>query len=567
MLKPSNRAVLGEVWREYVVGVPATRKMLFPTMLVMVLAKYLEVSVAGLYKRISSAIKTGVGIREALLMYALVYVLSVVIGELQSYFICRAGQVGYRLASKHAYGHFVSLQPAEFKRHGKGSIQNAIAKRAQAAQDIIDVFTLNFFPTLITVVFVSASVILHIGLIPMLLINAAIVAYAVATVRITSRRNVMRAEINAAQNRVSCVQLDGLLNHDTVHAYNNAAFEEERYDAALAKLEAHSTELERSKYVLNLAQRSIWCGLSIVIIAIAVLGIFIPRIGTEDLALFIGIIEVLVRSLNNFGFMYGKYQSALVNMRLVELSKRARGGAVTTAPRFESSIAVSGMEVRARDRILLSGVTFAIAKGDKVAIVGRNGVGKSSLLQTLLRVRPGAVGSVRIDGQSTDDMPDGHLRELIAYVPQDAHLFNDTVMYNIKYGAPKASDEEVLRLSEELGLHASMGRLDEGYMTHVGEQGFRLSGGEKQKIVFLRALMRRTPILVMDEPTANLDKRAEEQIFEQIRKYSGLTVVAIVHNLELLRYFDRILLVEPGRVEEVSDRAKLCETLQNAASS
>lgn len=552
-MKRSDIDILWEVWSRYVMGVCTTRRMLFPTMLVMVIAKFLEVKVADLYKSISVAIRTGDTIHGILFLYAAIYAFSVITSELQSYFICCAGQTGYRLASKRAYSHYITLQPPAFAKQGKAVMQNNISKKAQAVQDIIDVFTLNFFPTFLTVVFVSISVIRNIGLIPMMLINMAIIIYAISTVKITQRRNLVRIKINNAQNRTSSIQLDGLMNYDTVYAYNNQAYEVHKYDCALERQEVYSTELERSKYVLNLAQRSIWCALSIGIIYMACLGIWVKRITTEDLALFIGIIEVLIRSLNNFGFMYGKYQSALVNMRLVEIEERGSTGQLLKIPGFTRSIMADGVQIWAKDKVLISNASFSINKGEKVAIVGKNGVGKSSLLKALLRLHPARQGKVYIDGVDMNEVAEDTLRSLITYVPQDAHLFNDSVLYNIKYGAPKASNDEIIQLSKELGLHESISRLGEGYMTLVGEQGSTLSGGEKQKIIVLRALLRKSPILMMDEPTASLDKKAESQIFKQLNRYEDITIAAVVHNLDLLKFFDRILCVEPLGVTEVGD--------------
>lgn len=187
-----------------------------------------------------------------------------------------------------------------------------------------------------------------------------------------------------------------------------------------------------------------------------------------------------------------------------------------------------------------------------MAIVGKNGVGKSTLLKSFLKLRPLRAGDISIDGVSIGDIDDGAFRDLVGFVPQDTHLFNESVMYNIMYGSPKVFEEDVYRLSKALGLHESIMGLESGYQTCVGEQGSSLSGGERQKIVILRALIRECPILVMDEPTAALDKKAEGKILEQIMRYDGLTVLAIVHNLEILKIFDRILLVEKAGVREIA---------------
>lgn len=556
--KRSDRGIISEVFHEYVWSVPYVRRLLVPTLLVMVMSKFLEVKVADLYKDISRAIKSGSGQEAVLVTYAITYGLSVLLGELQSLIICRAGQIGYRLANREAYNHFIRLHPSNFQKLGKGEIQNTIGRKAQAVQDIIDVFTLNFFPTFLTVLFISYKVVSHIGIVAMMMINVAIVAYAVATIRITRWRNTMRVNINAATNASSNIQIDGLLNHETIYVYNTQGYEVLKYDAALRNAETHTTSLESSKYILNFVQKGIWCLLSITIITTATLGLMVERMNTEELAFFIGVIAILIKSLDNFGFMYGKYQQALINMKLVTLSGEGRGEeGCREIYKFTSRISFRGLTLRSNDKILVENACFDVNRGEKVAIVGKNGVGKSSLLKALLKIRPVRTGGIFIDDVNIDEISDDSFKSIVSYVSQDPRLFNNTVMYNIGYGSPKSLDEDVYRLSRELGLHRGIGALENGYHTQVGEQGTALSGGERQKIIVLRALIRGSPVLVMDEPTASLDKRAEEKILGQLMKYDDLTVIMIVHNLDILGIFDRILLVERSGVREIKNISEL----------
>lgn len=556
--KKSNQGIISEVFYDYVWSVPYTRKLLIPTLGVMIISKFLEVKVADLYKDISRAIKNDSGQERVLVIYALIYSLSVILGELQSFVICRAGQIGYRLANRNTYNHFIKLHPVSFQKLGKGEIQNTIGRKAQAVQDIIDVFTLNFFPTFLTVLFISYKVISHIGLVAMMMINLAIVVYAVATIKITKWRNVMRININTTTNTSSNIQIDGLLNHETIYVHNNQDYEVWKYNNALRSVEKHNTDLERSKYILNFVQKGIWCVLSIVIITTATLGIMVGKMNTEELAFFIGVIAILIKSLDNFGFMYGKYQQALINIKLVSFAEEdVKDEGHRQVYKFTGKISAQGLTLKSNDKVLVENVHFDINKGEKVAIVGKNGIGKSSLLKSLLKIKPIRIGSVHIDNVNIDEISNDSFRNVISYVSQDPHLFNDTVMYNIKYGAPKSFDEDIYRLSKELGLHRAIMGLENGYYTKVGERGTALSGGERQKIIVLRALIRESPILIMDEPTASLDKKAEEKILGQIMKYEDLTVITIVHNLEILKIFDRILLVERNGVKEIKDVSEL----------
>jgi len=340
--------------------------------------------------------------------------------------------------------------------------------------------------------------------------------------------------------------------------YNTQDYEALKYDTALRKVETHTTSLESSKYILNFVQKGIWCLLSIAIITAATLGLTVERMNTEELAFFIGVIAILIKSLDNFGYMYGKYQQALINMKLVTLSEDdLEGGGCRQIYKFTDKISFRGLTLKSNDKVLVENACFDVKKGEKVAIIGKNGVGKSSLLKSLLKIKPFKIGGIFIDDVSIDEISDESFKSIVSYVSLDPRLFNNTAMYNISYGTSKPFDEDIYRLSKELGLHKDIRALENGYHTQVGEQGTALSGGERQKIIVLRALIRESPILLMDEPTASLDKRAEEKILGQIMKYDDLTVVVIVHNLDILSIFDRILLVERNGVREIRDVSEL----------
>jgi ATP-binding cassette subfamily B (MDR/TAP) protein 7/ABC transporter ATM len=248
--------------------------------------------------------------------------------------------------------------------------------------------------------------------------------------------------------------------------------------------------------------------------------------------------------------MYGKYKQAMVNIRSTTFPVREKkDGTEKFQIEFQKNIEISGVDISADRKILLRNIAFKIKKGEKVAILGRNGSGKSTLLKYLVRIYSSEAGNMYIDGA---DMDDDSFRKLVSYVPQDPWLFNDTVLYNIKYGADRISNENVYYLSKEMGFHESISRLSNGYETNVGEGGKFLSGGERQKIAVLRALAKKPEIMVMDEPTSNLDKISEKDVFEKLKKHTDLTVITIVHNLELLCLFDRIFMTESGTVKELN---------------
>ena len=198
-------------------------------------------------------------------------------------------------------------------------------------------------------------------------------------------------------------------------------------------------------------------------------------------------------------------------------------------------------------------INLSVKDGEFVCFVGPSGCGKSTLIKSLVNLIE-SEGSVKIDGVDTREISDGSYKGLVSYVPQNAILFNETVMTNIKYGNYKICDEEVYRISMSLGIHESIIKLENGYYTNVGEQGKNLSGGERQKILILRCVLRQPQILLMDEATSNLDKLSEMRIMKKILSDEETTIMAIIHNLELLPLFNRILWIHDGKIEDLQDR-------------
>ena len=192
-----------------------------------------------------------------------------------------------------------------------------------------------------------------------------------------------------------------------------------------------------------------------------------------------------------------------------------------------------------------------IRSGERVGLVGPSGAGKSTLFALLHRFYDVDAGEIRIDGQRIDRITQDSLWRAIATVPQDTALFNRSLLENIRYGRPDASDDEVWRAAMDARCSSFIEALPEGLNTIVGDRGLRLSGGQRQRISIARAFLKNAPILLLDEATSALDKESEEAIREAlIRLMAGRTVIAIAHRLSTLRQFDRIVVLKDGRVIE-----------------
>jgi ATP-binding cassette subfamily B protein len=212
------------------------------------------------------------------------------------------------------------------------------------------------------------------------------------------------------------------------------------------------------------------------------------------------------------------------------------------------------------DRAILHNLNFAIAAGSTVAVVGHSGAGKSTLARLLYRFYDVTGGAIRINGYDLRSLKQGSLRAAIGIVPQDTVLFNDSIFYNINYGRPDASREEVFAAARAAQLHDFIEALPQKYETRVGERGLKLSGGEKQRVAIARTLLKNPSILIFDEATSALDSATERAIQGQLELAAvGRTTLVIAHRLSTVMNADEILVMEEGRIVERGRHATLLD--------
>ena len=227
---------------------------------------------------------------------------------------------------------------------------------------------------------------------------------------------------------------------------------------------------------------------------------------------------------------------------------------------FKNEIRFEDVHFSYEKKKILDGISFTLGKGKLVAVVGETGSGKTTIANLIARFYDVNSGKVTIDGVDVRDMKISSLRDLIGIVTQEALLFNDTISYNIAYGKPDATKDEIEKAARLANAHPFItdGRHPEGYATVVGEKGFLLSGGERQRISIARAILKNPPILILDEATSALDTVTEKLVQEALTKVmANRTVFAIAHRLSTIKNADMILVLSKGKVIECGTHEEL----------
>ncbi|MCX8507717.1 MAG: ABC transporter ATP-binding protein/permease, partial [Rhodobacteraceae bacterium] len=377
------------------------------------------------------------------------------------------------------------------------------------------------------------------------------------TFRVTEWRVGLRRTMNAQDTDANQKAIDSLLNFETVKCFGAEAREASRYDRAMEGYETAAVKTGLSLSFLNFGQSLIITTGLVIVMVMAAMGVQAGRLTVGDFVMVNAYMIQITMPLNFLGTVYREIRQALVDMgemfdlldqpaevvdRPAAPALQVKGGQITL------DHVSFGYETA---RPILKDVSLTINAGQTVAIVGPSGSGKSTIGRLLFRFYDVTGGRFLIDGQDLRDITQDSLHQQIGVVPQDTVLFNDTIHYNIAYGRPEASHEELIAAARAAKIHDFIMSLPEGYYTKVGERGLKLSGGEKQRVGIARTILKNPPILLLDEATSALDTQTERDIQESLAAMGkGRTVITIAHRLSTIADVDQIVVLEAGRIVE-----------------
>ncbi len=438
-----------------------------------------------------------------------------------------------------------------------GGLTRVLERGRAGIESIVRMTMLTLFPTIIEFVMILAVLLYEFDWRYAIITVLMIVAYMYFTTKATEWRINIRRSMNESDTDASGKAVDSLLNFETVKYFGSEAREASRYDKAMERFEKASVKAYISLAVLNAGQAIIFTGGLTLCMVLVVDGIRQGRHTIGDFVLVNAMLLQLYQPLNFMGMVYREIKQAIIDIDQMfdVLDQEPEIADLPGAkPLHISNGEVVFENVRfayTPQRTILDGISFTVPAGKTVALVGPSGGGKSTISRLLFRFYEPQSGRILIDGQNITDVKQVSLRAAIGMVPQDTVLFNDTILYNIRYGRWDASSEEIEEAAKFAQIDRFIKSLPDGYETSVGERGLKLSGGEKQRVAIARTILKAPPILVLDEATTALDSFTEREIQNALDTISrGRTTLVIAHRLSTIINADEILVLEKGKIAE-----------------
>lgn len=498
--------------------------------------------------------------------YGVLRLANVVLSELRDMLFGRVTERAMRRISMKVFSH---LQHLDLKFHldrKTGGLARDIERGVSGISFVMRFFVFNIGPTLIELMLVIGILTTKYGAKYGLVIVASVVVYITFTVYVTNWRLKFIREANMADNRSNTRAVDSLLNFETVKYFNNEEHEIKEYDVELAAWEKARRKNRLSLFALNGGQALVIATAMTSMLLFAALDVEANAMTLGDFVLVNAFMMQIFMPLNFLGFVYREIKGSLTNIEnmfdLLKVdSSVSRNSKSASLAVNQGAITFENVSFGyAKERTILNNLSLNIKAGSKVAIVGPSGSGKSTLTKLLCRFYDVTNGNIQIDGQNIAQVKLYSLREVIAVVPQDTVLFNASIYDNIHYGNLSATKEQVIAASEAANLKTFVESLNDGFETHVGERGLKLSGGEKQRVAIARALLKDSPIMVFDEATSALDSHNEEAIMRTIKKVARHhTAIMIAHRLSTVTDADHIFYLEQGRLVEEGTHQQLLE--------
>ena len=538
------------------------------TIICLVAAKAANLGVPILLKHIVDAMSIQT-IPKALLVvpvslivaYGLLRLSASLFSELRELIFSKVTEHAVRQVGLQVFNHLHALSLRFHLSRQTGGMTRDIERGTRGIQSLISFSLYSIIPTLIELAMVLGYFSYAYDIAFVVVTFIALVCYVVFTVKVTEWRTHFRREMNNLDSKANQRAVDALINFETVKYFGNEAYEADRYDANLKKYAQAAIKSQKSLAYLNFGQQSIIVIGLVLILGLASQGVSRGQMTIGDLVLVNVLMIQLYIPMNFLGVLYREMKQSLTDIdRMFSLLQTDQEIAdEPNAPLLKIHNPELGPHVvfnkvaffYEANRGILNDISFEMLPGQTTAVVGQSGAGKSTLSRLIFRFYDVQGGAIYLDGQDIKSVQQASLRQAVGIVPQDTVLFNDTIGFNIAYGKPGASQQEIEAAAKSAQIHDFISRLPKGYDTDVGERGLKLSGGEKQRVAIARTLLKNPALLVFDEATSALDSETERSIQKELNELAkNRTTLIIAHRLSTITHAHQILVMAEGKIIE-----------------
>lgn len=550
------------------------KRRVVAAMAMLLLAKLVAVGTPFLYKEAVDALAGDAGTSPTVMLalgavgltvaYGMARLMSNGFQQLRDVIFARVGQRALRRLALRTFEHIHRLSMRYHISRKTGGLSRIMERGVKGVEFLLRFLLFSIGPLVLELLMISAVLFWVFDVWYLAAIGVTIALYIWFTFAVTEWRVKIRKIMNDQDTDANQKAIDSLLNFETVKYFGAEAREAARYDGAMKGYEEAALRTSWSLAFLNFGQSMLITTGLVVVMVMAAIGVENGTLTVGDFVMVNAYMIQITMPLNFLGTVYREIRQALVDMG--EMFDLLEQPAEVSDRSDAKPLVVSGGEVRFDDvsfgydaeRPILKGVSLTVPAGKTLAIVGPSGSGKSTIGRLLFRFYDVNGGALLIDGQDVRAVTQDSLHAQIGVVPQDTVLFNDSIYYNIAYGRPDASRDEVEATARAAKIHDFIMSLPEGYDTEVGERGLKLSGGEKQRVGIARTLLKNPPILLLDEATSALDSETEAEIQDSLREMGqGRTVLTIAHRLSTVAEADEIVVLEDGKIAERGNHAEL----------
>lgn len=548
---------------QYITGVRWLKAMIIPALISLVLYNFFEIRIYQAMANVTNKDdENGARIKSAA-MFCVYFVLgySIKLGYeiFNAYFVA----CSIKNALTNFFGEYLRISYQAFTNIGIGEAQYNINRRVYALIEFLSSICVDFISNLLFFLIAIGSLGNEIKSARLKAISLVLIlGFIIFSIVVQLLRALTRIRVNLGYEMCSRKMYDILYNYERIVAYDNLEYE---------------LGLFRKSMDWQVFYGSIfWVSNDLIgyINSIMFLGMNAYLLGT------LGVSKNEGMDLKSYTLVFNKVKDKVQDMvdsfdslanNFVNLDQSNIENCEMDENTDNSDIIIKGNDIETENlsfsydsHVILNNLTVRINGGEKIAIIGVNGSGKSTFVKLLVGLYE-YEGSLKLDSLEYRTLKKKRIRDAVAYVPQTSFLFDTTIIENLRCGNRDMGDEKILEFSKLYNIHEMSKTL--GYDRCVGERGKLLSGGQRQKICFLRAVIKNTGVLVLDEATSNMDEASELEIIEVMKKnMQGKTIIMIVHNLKLLNHFDKILFLDEGRRYSIGSLDELLEQTDSAFS-